>query len=305
MTISTMPSATGTRTGLDALLGDLEGLWAAIDRTLDGLSPEDWGKKHGKDWTFADVPYHLGYFDRELIAHYLGRGADVPGDDRWLMDCEAKVNAWNARLFGRRPSGQTPAQSLAEMRASREAVRRAIAGLTDDDLTRPGWNPFFGWDTVEGILGGGIAHAWSHLNELRIRLGRLDVAPPATATHRAIGFYVAYMARIPDREAAAKQRFTAVFAFDGPGGGAWTVRVGDGETRISEERAATADLTMTMAPETWTRMMNGLTNPMLLLLTRKIKVKGVAKMGAFGKLFPSNQPDRLWRTTTESAGAGI
>jgi putative sterol carrier protein len=249
------------------------------------------------------VPYHLAYFDRTLLVDGVERGDTLPADERWLMDSEAKVNAWNARMFARRPAEQSLAQSVAEMRAAREALRQATAGMTDADLARPTWNPFFGWDTLEGVLGGGIAHAWSHLNELRIRLKRLDVAPPATATHRALGFYVAYMARIPDPKMAAQQRFTAVFDFDGPGGGAWTVRVGDGQTKVAEERAAKPDLVMRMAPETWTRLMGRMSNPMLLMLTGKNKVKGFSKMGTFGTLFPSNQPDRPWRTTTELVAA--
>jgi hypothetical protein len=132
----------GNRTELDALLNDYEGLWATLDRVFDGLAPEDWNKKHGKDWTFADLPYHLAYFDRELGIYYLERGANLAPDDRWLMDCERKIDAWNERMFGRRPVGQTVAQSLAEMRASRDALRRWAADKTDADLAGPAWNPF-------------------------------------------------------------------------------------------------------------------------------------------------------------------
>ena len=34
-------------------------------------------------------------------------------------------------------------------------------------------------------------------------------------------------------------------------------------------------------------------NPMLALLTRKMKVKGLRKMGSFQKLFPELKPDQV------------
>ena len=48
-------------------------------------------------------------------------------------------------------------------------------------------------------------------------------------------------------------------------------------------------------------------NPMLLMLTGKIKVKGFRALSTFGKLFPSPNadPQRTWPVVTELAPAAI
>lgn len=134
MTETTLPAATGSRTRIDALLADYERLWDTLDALLDGLTADDWTRAFGKAWSYADLPYHLAYFDRELVAYYLGHGQDLTDSDRWLMDDEGKVDAWNARMFARRPAGQTVSQTLAGMLAARDDVRQAVAKLTDAGL---------------------------------------------------------------------------------------------------------------------------------------------------------------------------
>src|SRR5262245_26867638 len=125
--------ATPTRPSVRELLGDLEEIWSCLDRLLESLDARDWGRRHGKDWIVADLPYHLAYYDRELIAGAIVRGPDVPVGERRTLRTMAELNAWNAERFAQRPAGQTPAQSLAAMRASRELVRGAVAPLNDGD----------------------------------------------------------------------------------------------------------------------------------------------------------------------------
>lgn len=43
-----------------------------------------------------------------------------------------------------------------------------------------------------------------------------------------------------------------------------------------------------------------ISSPMLLTLTRKIRVEGFRKMGTFGKHFPANKPDHSWPTPPPS-----
>src|ERR1700680_1762153 len=61
-----------------ALLTDLEELWQRFDELVGTLGPDDWSSKHGKHWTFTDVPYHLAYFDLEVIVTAIKRGLNVP-----------------------------------------------------------------------------------------------------------------------------------------------------------------------------------------------------------------------------------
>lgn len=293
-----------TRTEIAALTADLEALWQCLDALFAGLGPKDWTRKHGKDWTYADLPYHLAYFDRECTG-VIAQGTDAPASTRWLMPSEAQIDTWNARMFARRPAGQTAAASLTQMDASRDLVRQTLAGYSDADLAELVWSPFFGWMSLrDGILGI-TGHTFNHFMEARIRLKRSEPVPPPALVRRSLGFYVGLMERFLDRERAAGRRFTAVMDFTGPGGGAWTIRVDNGACRVAEGRPEQVDLVMTQSPETFVATFARIRNPMLLMLTGKIKVKGFGALATFGKLFPAPNadPERTWPVVTELAPA--
>jgi hypothetical protein len=298
MTAATTP----TRTEVTAFTTDLEALWRCFDTLFVNMTLNDWSRKHGKHWTFADLPFHLSYFDRECVT-VMAQGTEVPLSARWIMHSEAQIDAWNARMFDRRPAGQTISTSLTEMRASRDLVRQHLARLTDADLDNPVWSPFFGWGTLRDGITGLAGHAFNHFMEARIRLGHSEPIPPPTLTHRSLGFYLGLMERFLDRERAANRRFTAVMEFTGSGGGAWSIQVEDGICRVTEGRAERADLVMTQSPETFVATFAGIRNPMLLMLTGKLRIKGFRTLGTFGKIFPqpSANPDRTWPVVTELA----
>jgi putative sterol carrier protein len=69
--------------------------------------------------------------------------------------------------------------------------------------------------------------------------------------------------------------------------------VNDGRCTVTEERAEDADVILTQSPETFIRTLNGMINPMIALLTRKLKIRGFRKMGTFGKLFAEPKPDTV------------
>jgi hypothetical protein len=292
-------------TSLEMLMADLEDLWQKIDTILDSLGPADWSRKHGKDWTFADVPYHLAYFDREVIANGILQGADVPVHERRMMRSMVELNDWNTRKFAERPATQIVQQSLAQMRASRDAIRQATAGLADGDLERRVWSslPGGGWQTIRNALEGCTAHTWNHLMELRLRLKHTSPAPTPSQTHRALGFYMNIFPAMCDRAQAANTRFTSVMEFTGPGGGAWSLHVANGTCCAVEERAQQPDLVLTQSYETFQATMIGAQNPMVALLTGKVKVRGLRKMGTFGKLFPSPKPNTLFESSADSGPA--
>jgi hypothetical protein len=293
-----------TRTEIAALTADLEALWRCLDALFVELGPKDWIRKHGKHWTFADLPYHLAYFDRECT-NLVAQGTEAPTSARWLMPSEAQVNAWNARMFAQRPAGQTVAASLAQMRASRDLIRQTLAGYTDADLDNLVWSPFFGWMSLRDGIAGITGHTFNHFMEARIRLKRSEPVLPATLVHQSLGFYLGLMERFLDQERAAGIRYTAVMEFTGFGGGAWTIRVENGHCRVSEGHAEKADLVMTQSPETFVATFARIRNPMLLMLTGKIKVKGFRALSTFGKLFPAPNadPERTWPVVTELAPA--
>lgn len=59
-----------TRIQLDALMVQIQEMWGHLDTLFDSINDTDsWDRKHGPDWTFADVPYHLAYCNDEVVAH--------------------------------------------------------------------------------------------------------------------------------------------------------------------------------------------------------------------------------------------
>jgi hypothetical protein len=57
----------GSTTRIEDPLDYLENLWRVYDTLFDSLSAADWRRKHGKDWAIGDLPYHLYYFDRDVV----------------------------------------------------------------------------------------------------------------------------------------------------------------------------------------------------------------------------------------------
>jgi len=118
-----------------AFLADLDALWQRFDELVGILGPDDWTSKHGQYWTFTDVPYHLAYFDLEVIATAIKRGLDVPVSEQ-VMRTEEELDTWNEIKFTQRPKGITPKACLEIMQKGRQAIRDAIAGLSETDLDR-------------------------------------------------------------------------------------------------------------------------------------------------------------------------
>ena len=146
--------------------------------------------------------------------------------------------------------------------------------------------------TAGFALEGCRTHTWSHAMELRLRLGRAGPVPSEPITHDAIDFFMQFLAATLNEEAAARRDFTLVMKFTGPGGGAWTQRVSAGACTTSEGEAADADLVMTQSVETFFKMSVGMQNPMLAMLTRKMKPSSYRKLPSFMKLFPQPKPDQ-------------
>jgi hypothetical protein len=295
-----MTTTVTSMTRIDQLRTEIEDVWSHLDNIFASLSPRDWTRRHGRDWVVADVPYHLSYFDREVVAIPLERGTGEPGPGERLLRSLSELNDWNARMFAQRPAGQAAKQSLEEMQASRDRIRAVLSRLTDADLDRFAWSFLAGLGRrrMGDLLHCLVAHTWSHLIELRLHLKRKDEASSAEPTHRALAFYTRVMPMSFDRQQAARMTapFVAVMEFTGPGGGAWTFRVAEGRCLVEETSPATLDrpdLKLTMSPETFIKMSAKTTNPMLLIVTRQVRVKGLSRMGTFGKLFPDPEPDAI------------
>jgi putative sterol carrier protein len=275
-----------------ALLADLEGLWQRFDELLATLGPGDWSGKHGQHWTFTDVPFHLAYFDLEVIATAIRHGLNVPISEQ-VLRTEAEQDAWNEIKFTQRPANTTPQQCLQQMWANRQAIRDAVAGLSEADLDRPVFIPLvgLGWVSVRVALETSYSHTWNHFMQLRFWMKCNAPTPSSAQTHRALSYFMASFAQNMDREQAKQMRLTTVMEFSGPGGGAWTLHVAGGTCRVSEGRAVQADLLIIQSPETFVKTRTGIENPTLALWKGKIKVRGLRNLRTFEKLFPIKSLD--------------
>lgn len=289
-----------TRAGTSpmAFLADLEDLWHCLDELFASLAPGDWSYRHGKHWTFADVPYHLGYFDRDVVAYPIERGQDICTAAQWAARSKSELNAWNERMFAHRPLDQTVMRSLAQMQASQAALRFIIGQMPESGLDRPVWLPLLvgGWVPARAVLASCRLHTWRHVMELRLRhpastKSTLGV-PRATTMQAALGDLMSFFPLRLNRVQAEQIRFTLTMNFSGPGGGSWTVRVADGACAVSEGRAARADLVLTQSPDCFIQTCLELHDPMLALRSGEITVQGTDNLRIFSALFPRCGTDR-------------
>jgi hypothetical protein len=120
------------------------------------------------------------------------------------------------------------------MRQSRQAVRDALAGMSEPDLERRTWMPLiFGWTTARDAATAIIVHNVAEYRKLWLRTGQRTPAPSPSAVHKRLDFMMQFMPATLNRELAQKP-FTMVWDFEGPGGGAWTFRVAEGCCVVSQ-----------------------------------------------------------------------
>ena len=274
------------------LLADLEDLWHCLDELFASLAADDWSRWHGTHWTFADVPYHLGYFDHDIVVDPIERGPDLSTAEQWVARSNREVNAWNERMFARRAPDQTVVQTLAQMHAGREAIRRVVGRMHGTDFDRPVWFPLLvgGWVPTHAVLERCRLHAWSQFMELRhrhpARSERLLPVPRAATTHGALGDLMGFFPVLLNRVQAEQISLTLAMVFSGPGGGTWTVSVANGACTVSEGQAAQVDLIVTQSPESFMKTRLELHDPRAAVQSGEIAVQGVEYMGAFAALFP-------------------
>ncbi len=274
------------KTDLTALTDQWEALWQGLDRLFDNLRPSDWQRPHGDDWVVADVPYHLTYYDRDIVIQSIrareriGHGPDATV----ILD----VDAWNARKFAERLVGQDIEETLEQMQVVRQELRDLTFGLDDDQLGEAVFFPMPGGGikTVRYALTTGLVHTWNHLTEARLRLRRYHPVPDPAATHTTIDYYVNLLPGMLDPKRTARTKLNMMMSVGGPGGGHWAVLIRDGQCTVAKGRLRRPDVSMSFDDaDTCAAMMLGLKNPMSIMMSGKVKFKGLRKMGTLTKLF--------------------
>lgn len=287
-------------TTLASIRSELEEGWKKFDDVFASLEPRRWSKKFGKTWVYADMPYHLAYFDA-TAAKYLSYGPDVPASEQLQIRTMRELHEWNRREFAKRGPNHTVADSLEAMRESRDVVRQVIARMTDADLDRQTWTHLIlGWVTARQVLQMVIVHNVAEYWKLWLRTGKRGPAPSPSAVHWRLNFMMNFMPATMNRELASKKPFTMVWNFEGPGGGSWTFSVKNGKCMVTESAAERPDLSITMKPENFHKLVAKMEPPPLLILKREMKIRGFTKMATFGRLFPEPKPDQI--IETESGG---
>jgi hypothetical protein len=285
--------STNGRSEIKALMDQIQEMWSHQDALFNKLNEtKGWGGKHGPDWTFADVPYHLAYCNRDIIARPIEYGRDLPAGEQMAFKTPEDVNAWNARMFAARPADQTLEETLAQLQASRDEIRRATAGMTDADLDRPTWFPFQlggvdGWMTPREPLMFCLTHDWSEFMQLRIHMGAQAPVPSAGITTQYLGGMIGMaFPMFLDRDAADGEKFTAVFDFSDPGVSPFAIRVQDGAATVEPGKPAGADLVMTESAETFEKTFRGIDTFPDLIQSGAIQVSNMDGLAKFGTLFP-------------------
>jgi hypothetical protein len=275
-----------TRLSLADLRRELDDLWSKFDALYAGLDAPAWSRKFGKDWTFADQPFHMSQID-QMVARNVTMGENLPQPEQVLLDSESKLNSWNGALLAKKAAAQTGPQSLEEWKKTRQQLRDIMSKLTEADLARKAWLPIYtGWSDVHGLLGFSLVHATGEYSELLMRLKKRGPLPTARAINFRFDMLMRYMPLIMNKEAAKTASLTSVMTFTGEGGGSWTIDVQNGACTVTDGRPARRDLEMTTSFLGFEKMSRKMANPMLMMLTRQLKISGMRKMGAFGKLFP-------------------
>jgi hypothetical protein len=280
------------RTELDTLMDQIAEMWGHQDTLLQIITETgQWDHKHGPDWTFADVPYHLAYCNRDLVSRPIKLGREMPDEERLAFPAVEDVHKWNTQKFAERPTDQTVEQSLAALRISRDEIRDAVAGWSDADLERPIWMPFMGgnWVPARNGLFFTLNHDWSEFMQLRIHMGRsVPVpSPEITTTYLGAALGMIYPGSL-NKEAARDRQFSTVMAFSDPKVSDFSVEVSAGEARVRPGQAADPDLVITQSAETFEKTIRGMQLLAEAMQDGSVRVSDMEKLAAFGELFPMN-----------------
>lgn len=78
---------------------------------------------------------------------------------------------------------------------------------------------------------------------------------------------------------------TIQFKFSGEGGGDYVATARDGELVVTEGEAADAEVTVRSEGETFMKLVRKEINPMMAMMTGKVKIDNVGAMMKYAKLF--------------------
>jgi len=269
-------------------LADLETIWIALDSFYQRFSPQDWERKHGKDWTFADMPFHLAYFNQMVINNIKNdRGQQA----KFTLQ---ELNNWNDAYFAERPASQSGAKGLEYLRSTQIALKQEAMRQVPET---PVFLPLIivgGWRTLKFALEYLLAHTWLHFTESHLRYYKSLPNLPASLVNRVLNFNMEMAGGALRPDDLAGVNLATVLRLTGPGGGLWTFTMRDGKCQIEKTAPAHADSEITTDIATYMKTSTyNMQSPIIALLMGKTKIKGMAGSQQFQKIFAVT-PSRIW-----------
>ncbi len=278
------------RTQVKSLTNQIESMWSCQDQLFATITRNnDWDHKHGSDWTFADVPFHLAYCNWDLVIRPIQLGKELPISEQRSFKGPADLGVYNSGRFAEKPATQTVEKSMADLEASRNELRRLLAEMNDADLDRPAWYPFGGgmWANVRAPLQFCLAHDWSEFMQMRIHMGLSEPIPdPAITSIYVVRMINLAMPRRLNANAANGNQFAVVYVFTDPGVTPVTIRVSDGAAKINPGADDNPDLILTQSAETFEKTLRGIQKFPDAIQSGAIQVNNFETLTTFSQLFP-------------------
>lgn len=269
-------------------LADLETIWACLDSFYQDFSPQDWARKHGRDWTFADMPYHLAYFNQTVINNIKNNN----GQESKLTLHE--LNTWNDAHFANRPSSHAGAKGLAYLYETQAALRQLA---TEHEPETPVFLPLIivgGWRTLTFALEYLLDHTWLHFTESHLRYDQNLPNLPASLVYRVLNFSMEMARGALRSEDLVGVNLVTVLRLTGDGGGTWTFTMRDGKCQVEAGSTSQADAEITTDIATYLKTsVHNMQSPILALLMGKTRIKGLTGGQQFQKIFATT-PSRIW-----------
>ena len=83
----------------------------------------------------------------------------------------------------------------------------------------------------------------------------------------------------------ALEGLSTIFHFDVAGSGEYTVQVVDGKLNVSEGLSGEANCKVTTSTESFSKLISGDLNPMMAMMTGKLKISNPGEMLKYAKMF--------------------
>jgi hypothetical protein len=270
------------------ILANLETIWSVLDSFYEKFSPQDWSRKHGKEWTFADMPYHLAYFNQTAIEGVRDNHAEQ------VKFTLQEHNAWNDSHFAQRPTSQTGVKGLDYLHVTQATLREAATRLAPET---PVFLPLAivgGWRTMMFVLDYLLYHTWFHFTETHLRFNRQLPDLPASLVNHTLNFGMQVLGGCLLPEDLAGVNLVTTIHLTDAGGGTWTFDMHNGKCLVDTQPALHADAEIASDIATFLKTSYyEMENPLLAMLLGKTRIKGLAKSQQFQKIFAVT-PSRVW-----------